>query len=127
MAYPRAATVRVPLTHRPSVPPSDKYPPEVLRPLACQARRSRGDALCTRVRGRGILRSSAMLAIFTTIGPTAPMGSERKGGRRYAPVLGPSHPRRGTNRTSHSRRPHEGPRSPTKARGKLHKVLVQRG
>jgi hypothetical protein len=53
--YPRAATVRVPLTHRPTVAPPDKYPPEVLRPLLCQARRDRGHALFSRVRGRGVV------------------------------------------------------------------------
>src|SRR5215203_3238615 len=60
VAYPRAARVRVPLTHRPSVSPPDKYPPEVLRPLLCQARLDRGDALFTGVRGIEILGSSSL-------------------------------------------------------------------
>src|SRR5215207_4164186 len=67
MAYPRAAAVRVPLTHRPSVPPPDKYPPEVLRPLVCQARRNRGHALFTRVPRRRILRSSPVLLFVSLV------------------------------------------------------------
>jgi hypothetical protein len=42
---------------------------------------SPAQSLCTGVRGRGILRSSTLLAAFATMGDTAPVG--QRGERRF--------------------------------------------
>src|SRR5215208_3637216 len=80
------------------------------------------------VRVYGVLGNSVSFAAFATIDATAPVGSAVKGGFwRHAPVSRPPQKRRGPYRTSDTRRPHEGSRSPRKARRELLKVLVQRG